>query len=52
MFTSASVPLHHSTLGDLRNSEFFGMWRERTDLPDSPTLARALREQAWKRSQS
>jgi len=38
------------TLGDLRASEFFGMWRERTDLPDSPALARTLREQAWKRS--
>jgi hypothetical protein len=37
------------TLGDLRASEFFGMWRDRTDLPDSPTLARTLREQAWKR---
>jgi len=41
----------HSTLGDLRGSEFFGMWRDREDLPDSPTLARTLREQTWKRSQ-
>ena len=40
----------HRTLGELRASEFFGMWRYRTDLPDSPTLARTLREQAWKRS--
>ena len=39
----------HRTLGDLRTSEFFGMWRDRTDLPDSPVLARTLREQAWKR---
>jgi hypothetical protein len=39
----------HRTLGDLRNSEFFGIWRDRSDLPDSPTLARTLREQAWKR---
>jgi hypothetical protein len=38
------------TLGDLRTSRFFGMWRDRTDLPDSPVLARMLREQAWKRS--
>jgi hypothetical protein len=41
----------HPTLGDLRASEFFGMWRDRTDLPDSPTLARTLRERAWYRSQ-
>jgi len=39
-----------STLGDLRSSEFFGMWRGREDLPDSPALARALRERTWKRS--
>ena len=39
----------HLTLGDLRASEFFGMWRDRTDLSDSPTLARTLREQAWNR---
>jgi len=37
------------TLGELRTSEFFGMWRGRTDLPDSPALARMLREQAWER---
>ena len=30
-------------------SDYFGMWRDRTDLPDSPALARMLREQAWKR---
>jgi len=40
-----------STLGDLRASEFFNMWQDRTDLPESPALARTLREQAWKRSQ-
>lgn len=43
-------PQPHRTLGDLRTSEFFGMWRDRTDLPDSPDLARTLREQAWERS--
>ncbi len=42
-----SKPCH--TLGDLRTSSFFGMWEDRTDLPDSPTLARTLREQGWKR---
>jgi len=36
----------HNTLGELRTSKFFGVWRYRTDLPDSPTLARTLREQA------
>lgn len=46
-----SAPERPSTLGDLRASEFFGMWRDREDLPDSPTLARALREQTWKRSE-
>ena len=44
-------PHPHRTLGDLRTSEFFGMWRDRTCLPDSPALARTLREQAWERSQ-
>jgi hypothetical protein len=44
------VPQDIPTLGDLRTSRFFGMWRDRTDLPDSPVLARMLREQAWKRS--
>lgn len=43
-------PRSRRTLGDLRSSEFFGMWRDRTDLPDSPVLARALRRQAWERS--
>jgi hypothetical protein len=39
-----------STLGDLADSEFFGMWRERTDLGDSVEFARNLRSEAWKRS--
>jgi len=43
-------PKSQHTLGDLRTSEFFGMWRDRTDLADSPALARTLREQAWERS--
>jgi len=45
---SSSKPCR--TLGDLRASEFFNMWQGRTDLPESPALARTLREQAWKRS--
>ena len=39
-----------NTLGDLLESEFFGMWRERDDLPDSPEFARTLRAKAWDRS--
>ncbi len=39
-----------STLGDLRASEFFGMWREREGVSDSSAFARALRERTWKRS--
>ena len=41
----------HSTLGELRESEFFGMWGDRDDLPASSTLARTLREETWKRSE-
>lgn len=34
----------HSTLGDLLRSEFFGMWRDRTDISDSAEFARCLRD--------
>ncbi|MGC9397190.1 MAG: GNAT family N-acetyltransferase [Anaerolineae bacterium] len=34
------------TLGDILETEFFGMCHERDDVPDSSALARALREQA------
>ena len=34
------------TLGDLAGSEFFGMWRERTDIDDSVEFARRLRKKA------
>jgi hypothetical protein len=43
-------PISSHTLGDILTCEFFGMWRERDDLPDSPTYARTLRAQAWDRS--
>jgi hypothetical protein len=46
-----TAPAAGRTLGDLRSSEFLGMWREREDLPDSPALARTLRERTWKRSE-
>lgn len=38
-----------STLGELAASEFFGMWRDREDIPDSTAFARELRESGWKR---
>jgi len=31
------------TLGDLLDSEFFGMWADRDDISDSATFARDLR---------
>lgn len=39
----------HSTLGDLANSEFFGMWRDREDIGDSAVFAEKLRREAWSR---
>jgi hypothetical protein len=36
------------TLGELLHSEFFGMWRDRTDITDSAEFARRLRIEAWK----
>lgn len=47
---SSSVASNPSTLGDLLNSEFFGMWRDRTDIPNSIDFARELRLEGWKRS--
>ncbi len=46
--SSEATPKRQSTLGNLGTSEFFGMWRDREDLTDSPALARQLRERAWK----
>jgi len=40
----------HSTFGDLLNSEFFGMWRDREDIQDSSEFARKLRSEGWNRS--
>lgn len=37
------------TLGDLLHSEFFGMWRDRTDIQDSVAYAQQLRQTAWNR---
>ena len=44
--TAAAV----STFGDLLHSEFFGMWRDRTDIGDSSEFARRLRAEAWSRA--
>jgi hypothetical protein len=38
------------TLGDLLQSEFFGMWRDRTDIGDSADFARQLRDTGWART--
>jgi hypothetical protein len=37
------------TLGDLLDSEFFGMWHARDDIGDSVEYARRLRAEAWSR---
>jgi hypothetical protein len=37
------------TLGDLARSEFFGMWRDRSDIGDTAEFARRLRRDAWSR---
>jgi len=39
------------TLGDLAASEFFGMWKNRTDIDDSSNFAERLRREAWSRGQ-
>jgi hypothetical protein len=38
------------TLGELLNSELFGLWRDRTDIRDSVEFARQLRRDAWQRT--
>ena len=38
-----------STLGDLLHSEFFGMWKDRTDILDTDSFASELRHKAWTR---
>jgi len=39
----------HLTVGELRESELIGMWRDREDIEDSASYARKLREQAQRR---
>jgi hypothetical protein len=38
-----------ATLGDLAASQFFGMWRDRSDIQDSAEYAERLRAEAWRR---
>lgn len=47
--TSAEETAPSHTLGDLLNSEFFGVWRERTDIADSVDFAERLRIEGWRR---
>lgn len=49
MVVTSSCDSQASTLGDLANSEFFGMWRERTDLGDSVEFPGNIRSEEWKR---
>jgi len=46
---SCPGPSTPSTFGDLLKSEFFGMWRDRADIEDSPKFAQKLRAESWKR---
>ncbi len=46
----SEAPSQERTLRDLGRSEYFGMWRDRSDIPDSVEFARELRETAWSRS--
>ena len=49
VIVASQAPTTGHTLGDLAHSEFFGMWRDRTDIGDSAEFARRLRAQAWSR---
>ena len=43
------APSHGRMGKDLLTSEVFGMWADRTDLPDSEEYALQLRDRAWRR---
>jgi hypothetical protein len=49
VIVASRAPTTGHTLGDLARSEFFGMWRDRTDIGDSVEFARRLRTEAWSR---
>jgi hypothetical protein len=48
LVVSSSVKPDASTLGELADSEFFGMWGERSDIVDSVQFAQYLRSHAWR----
>ncbi|MBV8550348.1 MAG: hypothetical protein JOY54_03540 [Acidobacteriaceae bacterium] len=50
LVVSPSKDSRRSTLADFRDSEFFGMWRDRSDIGDSVDFAHELRSEGWKRS--
>ena len=50
LVVASSAQPNASTLGELADSEFFGMWRDRTDIIDNSQFARDLRSEGWKRS--
>ena len=50
LVVSPRIPAASSTLGELGESEFCGMWADRTDIRDSAEFARQLRMEGWKRS--
>ena len=43
------VPRAHLTVRELRQSGIIGLWKDRSDIEDSATYARQLREQAQNR---
>jgi len=49
VITPREVKHSIATLGQLVDSEFIGMWRNRSDIQDSLEFARELRERAWNR---
>jgi hypothetical protein len=50
LVVSSSDRSNGRTLGDFKDSEFFGMWRDRSDIIDSVQFARGLRSEGWRRS--
>ena len=49
LVVASQHPAPVSTLAELAESEFFGLWRDRDDIADSADDARALRDKAWSR---
>jgi hypothetical protein len=50
VMVSPNGPSTSATFDDLLNSEFFGMWSDRTDIVDSLEFARKLRSESWNKS--